>query len=59
MNSQTVGIIGLVGPGAVGGYYGGMLALSGQEVHFHFRSAYDEVMENGLWLVHHKEGGRR
>jgi len=59
MNSQNVGKIGLVGPGAVGGYYGGMLALSGQEVHFHFRSAYDEVMENGLWLVHHKEGGRR
>lgn len=59
MNRQTVGKIGLVGPGAVGGYYGGLLALSGQEVHFHFRSSFDAVQENGLWLVHHQEGGRR
>ncbi|MBL6827209.1 MAG: 2-dehydropantoate 2-reductase, partial [Opitutales bacterium] len=36
MKSQTVGKIGLVGPGAVGGYYGGLLALSGQDIHFHF-----------------------
>jgi 2-dehydropantoate 2-reductase len=59
MKSQTVGKIGLVGPGAVGGYYGGLLALSGQEVHFHFRSSYDSVKENGLWLVHHDDGKRR
>ncbi|NCZ64131.1 MAG: 2-dehydropantoate 2-reductase, partial [Cellvibrionales bacterium] len=59
MKSQTVGKIGLVGPGAVGGYYGGLLALSGQDIHFHFRSSYDSVQENGLWLIHHGEGGRR
>lgn len=59
MKSQTVGKIGLVGPGAVGGYYGAMLALSGEEVNFLFRSTYDVVKEKGLWLVHHAEGGRR
>ena len=30
MTNQTVGRIGLVGTGAVGGYYGGLLALSGR-----------------------------
>lgn len=59
MTNQTVGRIGLVGPGAVGGYYGGLLALSGQEVNFHFRSSYDSVKEDGLWLIHHDEGSRR
>ena len=59
MKNQTVGKIGLVGPGAVGGYYGGLLAMSGQDIHFHFRSTYDSVHSNGLWLVHHGEGGRR
>jgi 2-dehydropantoate 2-reductase len=59
MVNPAVGKIGLIGPGAVGGYYGGLLALSGQEVHFHFRSSYDSVQQNGLWLVHHGEEGRR
>jgi 2-dehydropantoate 2-reductase len=59
MVKPAVGKIGLIGPGAVGGYYGGLLALSGQEVHFHFRSSYDSVQQNGLWLIHHGEEGRR
>ena len=59
MASPVVGKIGLVGPGAVGGYYGGLLALSGQEVYFHFRSSYDSVQQNGLWLVHHGDEDRR
>jgi 2-dehydropantoate 2-reductase len=59
MVNPAVGKIGLIGPGAVGGYYGGLLALSGQEVHFHFRSSYDSVQQNGLWLIHHGEEGRR
>ncbi|MDP4186041.1 MAG: putative 2-dehydropantoate 2-reductase [Bacteroidota bacterium] len=38
----------VVGPGALGGFYGGMLAHSGQEVHFLFNSDYKFVKENGL-----------
>ena len=38
----------VIGSGAVGGYYGGKLARSGQEVHFLFHSDYDYVKENGL-----------
>ena len=33
--SLNLGKIGLVGPGAIGGYYGGMLAHAGQDVHFY------------------------
>ena len=33
--SLKLGKIGLVGPGAIGGYYGGMLAHAGQDVHFY------------------------
>lgn len=38
----------VIGTGAIGGYYGGRLANSGQEVHFLFHSDYDYVKENGL-----------
>ena len=38
----------VIGTGGIGGYYGGKLALSGQEVHFLFRSDYDYVKEHGL-----------
>ncbi len=54
-----LGKIALVGPGAVGGYYGGMLALDGQDVRFLFRGSYAAVQSEGLWLVHHAEGGRK
>jgi len=54
--SLNLGKIGLVGPGAIGGYYGGMLAHSGQDVHFLFHSTYEDVLRDGLSLVHHAEG---
>lgn len=39
---------GVVGTGGIGGLYGGMLAHSGQEVHFLFNSDYDYACEHGL-----------
>lgn len=39
---------GIIGTGAIGGYYGGRLALDGQDVHFLLHSDYDYVVENGL-----------
>jgi 2-dehydropantoate 2-reductase len=56
--SLSLGRIGLVGPGAIGGYYGGMLAHAGQDVHFLFHSTYGDVVRDGLSLVHHAEGKR-
>ncbi len=38
----------VIGAGGIGGYYGGKLARSGQEVHFLFRSDYDYVKKHGL-----------
>ena len=56
---KGVGKVALVGPGAVGGYYGSMLAIQRHDVHFLFRSTFDAVQSEGLWLVHHAEGGRK
>ena len=39
---------GIIGSGAIGGFYGGKLAKAGQEVHFLFRSDYEYVKDNGL-----------
>ena len=39
---------GIIGTGAIGGYYGARLAQSGQEVHFLLRSDYDYAKEHGL-----------
>ena len=55
---NALGKIGIVGPGAIGGYYGGMLAQSGQDVHFLFRSTYEKVIQSGLKLIDHKAGGK-
>jgi len=38
----------VVGTGALGGFYGGMLAHAGNDVHFLFHSDYDFVCKNGL-----------
>lgn len=38
----------VVGTGALGGFYGGMLAKAGNDVHFLFHSDYEFVRENGL-----------
>ncbi|MFY9153382.1 MAG: putative 2-dehydropantoate 2-reductase [Prolixibacteraceae bacterium] len=39
---------GIIGTGALGGFYGGKLAKAGHKVHFLLRSDYDFVIENGL-----------
>ncbi len=39
---------GVIGTGALGGFYGGMLAKAGHEVHFLFRSDFEHVRVNGL-----------
>lgn len=39
---------GIIGTGAIGGYYGGILAKSGLDVHFLFHSDYRHVKEHGL-----------
>ena len=41
-------IIGFIGAGAVGCYYGGRLAQHGGNVHLPLRSEYDRVSKNGL-----------
>lgn len=38
----------ILGTGALGGFYGGMLAKAGKDVHFLFRNDYDHVLKNGL-----------
>ncbi|MGE6686701.1 putative 2-dehydropantoate 2-reductase [Stutzerimonas stutzeri] len=40
--------IGIVGTGAIGGFYGLMLARAGYDVHFLLRSEYTAVRERGL-----------
>ncbi len=39
---------GIIGTGAIGGYYGSRLAHSGQEVHFLLHKDYEYVREHGL-----------
>ncbi len=39
---------GIIGTGALGGFYGGMLAKAGQEVHFLLRSDFEYVQKHGL-----------
>jgi 2-dehydropantoate 2-reductase len=41
----------IIGTGAIGGYYGGMLAKAGNEVHFLLRSDYLSVKEKGLEVI--------
>jgi len=40
--------IGIIGTGAIGGFYGVMLARGGFDVHFLLRSEFDAVARNGL-----------
>ncbi|PAV69098.1 hypothetical protein WR25_22138 [Diploscapter pachys] len=42
--------IGIIGSGAIGGFYGVMLARAGFDVHFLLRSEYQVVREQGLQL---------
>ena len=41
---------GIIGTGAIGGYYGARLAQSGQEVHFLLHRDYEYVRANGLQI---------
>ena len=50
---SKVGKVALVGAGAVGGFYGGMLARADADIRFLFRSTYDDVVREGLTLVLH------
>lgn len=47
--------IAVVGPGALGSYYGAKLCRAGEEVHFLLRSDYDAVRRNGVF-IHSPEG---
>lgn len=42
--------IGIIGTGAIGGFYGVMLARAGFDVHFLLRSEYDAVVRDGLQI---------
>ncbi|WP_313373710.1 putative 2-dehydropantoate 2-reductase [Chishuiella sp.] len=42
--------IAVIGTGALGGFYGGMLAKNGNDVHFLLNSDYDYVVKNGLTI---------
>lgn len=48
MNRSALGKIAVVGSGAVGCYYGGMLAHAGHDVHFLMRVDLDTVRRDGL-----------
>ncbi|HEX8310332.1 MAG TPA: 2-dehydropantoate 2-reductase [Chthoniobacteraceae bacterium] len=47
---MSLGKIAIIGSGAVGSYYGGMLAHAGEDVHFLLRSDLDAVQEKGLTI---------
>ncbi len=51
VNQTSLGKIAVVGSGAVGGYYGGMLAHAGHDVHFLMRSDLDVVRRDGLRIL--------
>ena len=48
--SATRPRIGIIGTGAIGGYYGVMLARAGFDVHFLLRSEFAAVAEDGLHI---------
>ena len=50
MSEQAGPRIGIVGAGAIGGFYGLLLARAGFDVHFLLRSDYPVVREQGWHL---------
>ena len=50
MGTVTKPTIGIIGTGAIGGFYGMMLARAGFDVHFLLRSEFSAVAERGLQL---------
>lgn len=51
-DTRTKPTIGIIGTGAIGGFYGLMLARAGFDVHFLLRSEFSAVAERGLHLDH-------
>ncbi len=51
MKQSSLGKIAVVGSGAVGCYYGGMLAFSGHDVHFLLRADLETVRRDGLVIL--------
>ena len=51
--------IGVIGTGAIGGFYGLMLAHAGHDVHFLLRSEFEAVNRAGLSLNSAVHGSRR
>jgi 2-dehydropantoate 2-reductase len=50
MSQTSAPRIGIIGTGAIGGFYGMLLARAGHDVHFLLRSEYAAVVERGLQL---------
>jgi 2-dehydropantoate 2-reductase len=50
VTTHSLGKIAVIGSGAIGGYYGGMLAHVGCDVHFLLRSDLDAVRKRGLTI---------
>lgn len=50
MSQSPAPRIGIIGTGAIGGFYGLLLARAGHDVHFLLRSEYAAVAERGLQL---------
>lgn len=50
MTANTRPRVGVIGTGAIGGFYGAMLARAGFDVHFLLRSEYAAVRDNGLLI---------
>ena len=50
MSQSSAPRIGIIGTGAIGGFYGMLLARAGHDVHFLLRSEYAAVVERGLQL---------
>jgi 2-dehydropantoate 2-reductase len=50
MNDPAAGKIAVIGAGAVGGYYGSLLARSGRDVRFLMRTDFEAVRRDGLTI---------
>lgn len=48
--------VAVVGAGAIGGFYGLMLARAGHELHFVVRSDYEAIRDRGMQLISASEG---
>ncbi|UMZ10211.1 putative 2-dehydropantoate 2-reductase [Pseudomonas sp. MPFS] len=56
MDARRKPRVGIIGTGAIGGFYGVMLARAGFDVHFLMRSEFPAVLEQGLRLNHAQHG---